>query len=233
MVGGPSSCYFLPVSWGSILTELVPLALVVALSPLSVIPAVLVLHTPRPRPTGLAFLAGWLIGLAALTAIFVELSNLIGGVGDKPPSWASWLRIVLGVALIAFGVYRWAMRKKSEHMPGWMTRLSSLTPPKAAVTAVVLTVVNPKVLFLCAAAGLAIGSAGIGWPQVWIAELWYVVVAGSTVALPILGYAVSGERLDPALTRLKEWLERQHATLVAVILVVIGLLVLYKGVHGL
>ena len=52
--------------WGSVLTELIPLALVVALSPLSIIPAVLVLHTPRPRPTGLAFLAGWLLGLAGV-----------------------------------------------------------------------------------------------------------------------------------------------------------------------
>jgi len=58
-------------------------------------------------------------------------------------------------------------------------------------------------------------------------------VAGSTVALPILGYAVSGDRLDPALSALKDWLERQHASLVALILVVIGLLVLYKGIHGL
>jgi len=32
-----------------VLTELIPLALVVALSPLSIIPAVLVLHTPRRR----------------------------------------------------------------------------------------------------------------------------------------------------------------------------------------
>ena len=63
-------------NWGSVLTELIPLALVVALSPLSIIPAVLVLHTPRPRPTGLAFLAGWLVGLAALTAIFLEVSDL-------------------------------------------------------------------------------------------------------------------------------------------------------------
>ena len=52
--------------WGSVLTELIPLALVVALSPLSIIPAVLVLHTPRPRPTGLAFLVGWLVGLAGV-----------------------------------------------------------------------------------------------------------------------------------------------------------------------
>ena len=46
--------------WASVVGELIPLALVVALSPLSIIPAMLVLHTPRPQPTGLAFLAGWL-----------------------------------------------------------------------------------------------------------------------------------------------------------------------------
>ena len=96
-----------------------------------------------------------------------------------------------------------------------------------------LTVVNPKVLFICAAAGLAIGTAGLGNSSVWIAEAWYVAVAASTVAIPILAYAVSGDRLDVPLTRLKDWMERQHAALVAAILIVIGLLVLYKGIHGL
>ncbi len=99
--------------------------------------------------------------------------------------------------------------------------------------AALLTVANPKVLFICAAAGLAIGTAGLGSTGVWIAELWYVFVAASTVAIPILAYAVSGDRLDLPLTRLKDWMERQHAILVAGILVVIGLLVLYKGIHGL
>lgn len=217
---------------GSVLTELIPLALVVALSPLSIIPAVLVLHSPHPRPTGLAFLAGWLVGLAALTAIFVEVSNLFGAL-DEPPTWASWLRIVVGAALIVFGIYRWFTRAKSEHSPKWMQSLSKLTPPRAAAAGAVLTVVNPKVLFICVAAGLAIGSAGLGQPGVWAAGLYFVIFAGSTVALPILAYAVSGERLDPALARLKDWMERNHATLVAAILVVIGLLVLYKGIHAL
>jgi hypothetical protein len=72
-------------SWGSVLAELVPLALVVALSPLSVIPAVLVLHTPRPRPAGFGFLAGWMVRRAALTVAFVWLSDLLGGDLDKPP----------------------------------------------------------------------------------------------------------------------------------------------------
>ena len=217
----------------SVLTELIPLALVVALSPLSIIPAVLVLHTPRPRPTGLAFLVGWLFGLAALTAIFLEVSNLLGGLGDKPPGWASWLRVVVGAALIVFGIYRWMTRKRSAHTPGWMQSLSKLSPPRAAAAAAALTVVNPKVLFICAAAGLAIGSEGLGSTRAWVAVVWYVAVAGSTVALPILAYAVSGDRLDGPLARLKDWMERQHAALVAAILVVIGLLVIYKGIHGL
>lgn len=220
-------------NWGSVLIELIPLALVVALSPLSIIPAVLVLHTPRPRPTGLVFLVGWLIGLTALTSIFLKVSGLIGGLGGKPPSWASWLRIVVGVALIVFGIYRWLTRKRSAHTPKWMQSMSKLTPARAGAAGLALTVVNPKVLFICAAAGLAIGTTGLEGTRLWLAVLWYVVVAGSTVALPILAYAVSGDRLDEPLTRLKEWMERQHAVLVAVILVVVGLLVLYKGVHGL
>jgi cytochrome c biogenesis protein CcdA len=220
-------------SWGSVLTELIPLAMVVALSPLSIIPAVLVLSTPRPRPTGLAFLAGWLFGLAVLTTVFVEISSLAGGMRDKPPTWASWMRIIVGIALIVFGLYRWFTRKRSAHTPKWMNSMSKFTPPRAGLTAMALTVINPKVLFICAAAGLAIGSAGLRAPGTWAAEAWYVAFASSTVAIPILAYAVAGERLDEPLGRLREWMERQHATLVAAILLVIGLLVLYKGIHGL
>ena len=85
------------------MTGLVPLGLVVALSPITVIPAVLVLQAPRPRPTGLAFLAGWAVGLAVVTAVCVQASHLLGGAHHdhkSPPEWASWLRVVLGAALL-------------------------------------------------------------------------------------------------------------------------------------
>lgn len=220
-------------SWGSVLTDLVPLALVIALSPLSVIPAVLVLDTAKPRPTGLAFLAGWLSGLTVLTTIFLEVSSLAGGLREKPPGWASWLRIVVGAALIVFGLYRWFTRHRSAHTPKWMSSMSKFTPTRAFVAAVVLTVVNPKVLFICAAAGLAIGTAGLRAPGTWGAEAWFVLIAASTVAIPILAYAAAGSRLDDRLAKLKDWMERQHATLIAAILVVVGVMVLYKGIHGL
>ena len=214
------------------LTELIPLALVVAISPLSIIPAVLVLHTPRPKPTSLAYLGGWIFGLTALTAIFIQVSGLLGGL-DETPAWASWLRIVIGIALIVFGVFRWLTRKRSAHSPAWMDKITSATPGRAAVIAAALVVVNPKVLFICAAAGLAIGSAGLGTAGAWISGAFYVLVAASSVAIPVLAYAVAGERLDGPLIRLKDWMERHNAALVAAILTVIGLLLLYKGVHGL
>jgi threonine/homoserine/homoserine lactone efflux protein len=218
-------------NWGSVLVELIPLALIVALSPLSIIPAVLVLHTPRPRPTGLAFMVGWLVGLFVVAAIFVQITGLIGNLG-RPPSWASWLRIAIGAALIVFGVFRWLTRDRA-HTPGWMRSLTTVTPRRGLGTAAVLVVINPKVLFVCAAAGLAIGTAGLGAAGAWFAVVYYMLVAGSSVAIPILAYAASGDRLDPALARLKNWMEQHHASLVAIILVVIGLLVLYKGIHGL
>jgi hypothetical protein len=86
---------------------------------------------------------------------------------------------------------------------------------------------------MCAAAGLAIGTEGLGSRRVWIGVVWFVAIAASTVAIPILAYAVSGKRLEGTLQRVKDWMEQQHATLVAAILIVIGLLVLYKGIHGL
>lgn len=218
-------------SWSSVLTELIPLALVITLSPLTIIPAVLVLHSPRPRPAGLAYLVGWLLMLTVLTAVFVEVSGLLGGF-NQPPKWASWVRVVVGAALIVFGVFRWLTRHRSAHSPAWMRQITDATPTKAGGTAALLAVANPKVLFICAAAGLAIGTAGLGTGRSWATVVWFVLIGGSSVALPILAYAVSGDRLEQPLARLKDWMERHNAALVAAILIVIGLLVLYKGIHA-
>jgi protein-S-isoprenylcysteine O-methyltransferase Ste14 len=224
----------LPVAenWGSVLTKLVPLGLVIALSPITVIPAVLVLHAPRPRPAGLAFLGGWVLGLVALTAAFVGASDLLGGLQQTPPTWASWLRVVLGLALIAFGIYRWLTRHRHTKTPAWLRSFSKLTPVRAGVTGAALGL-RPEVLILCAAAGLAIGTSGLGVTAGWICGAVFVVVSASTVAIPILGYVAAGDRLDDALERLKVWMEENHGAMMAVILIAIGVIVVYNGIHAL
>jgi Sap, sulfolipid-1-addressing protein len=224
----------LPVAgnWVSVLTKLVPLGLVIALSPLTVIPAVLVLHAPRPRPASLAFLAGWVLGLVALTAVFIGASDLLGGLQQAPPRWASWLRVVLGSALIVFGIYSWLIRHRHTKTPAWLRSFSKLTPLRAGVTGAVLAI-RPEVLILSATAGLAIGTGGLGAAGGWMCGAVFVVVSASTVAIPILGYLGAGDRLDDALERLKVWMEENHGAMMAVILVVIGLIVVYNGIHAL
>lgn len=220
-------------SWGSVLTGLIPLGLVVALSPITVIPAVLVLQAPRPRPSGLAFLAGWLVGLAALTALCVGATGSLGGLHRSAPNWASWVRVVLGSVLIVFGIYRWLTRHRHTDSPGWMRSFATIGPVRAAITGTALVVVRPDVLFICVPAGLAIGASGLDDADRWLAAAFFVVVAASSVAVPILAYAAAGHRLDDAMRRLKEWMEKNNAALMAAILVVIGVMVLYNGIDAL
>jgi hypothetical protein len=225
----------LPVagSWGSVLTGLVPLALVIAISPLSIIPAVLVLQAPRPRPSSLAFLAGWLFGLAALTALFVAGSGVLGGMHKSPPTWASWLRLALGSALIVFGIYRWLTRHRHTESPAWMRSFATISPTRAGITGLALVVVRFEVLVMCLVAGLAIGTSQLSVAGELICAAFFVAVSASTVATPVLAYAAAGHRLDDTLARLKDWMEKNNAALLAAILVLIGLMVLYNGIQAL
>lgn len=50
----------------------------VALSPVPIVAVVLMLATPRARANGLAFLAGWLLGLAVAGTIVLLVSGLAG-----------------------------------------------------------------------------------------------------------------------------------------------------------
>jgi len=216
-----------------VLTGLVPLALVIAISPLSIIPAVLVLQAPRPRPSSLAFLAGWLFGLAALTALFVAGSGVLGGMHKSPPTWASWLRVALGSALIVFGIYRWLTRHRHTESPAWMRSFATISPTRAGITGLALVVVRFEVLVMCLVAGLAIGTSQLSVAGELICAAFFVAVSASTVATPVLAYAAAGHRLDDTLARLKDWMEKNNAALLAAILVLIGLMVLYNGIQAL
>ncbi|UXA07585.1 GAP family protein [Mycobacterium sp. SMC-2] len=220
-------------SWGTVLTGLVPLGLVISLSPLTVIPAVLVLQAPRPRPSGLAFLGGWLLSLAALTAVSVAASGLLGGLDKSPPRWSSWLRVVFGSALIVFGIYRWLNRHGHSESPAWMRSFASIAPRRAGMIGAVLAVVRPDVALICIPAGLGIGTSGLGVVGDWVAAAFFVAIAASSVAIPILAYAAAGSRLDDTLARLKDWMDRNNAALLAAVLVLIGAMVLYHGVDAL
>lgn len=214
------------------LIRLIPPALMIALSPITVIPAVLVIHAPRPRSASLAFLGGWLVGLTGLTVFFVATCDLLEHLHKSPPAWVSWLRVLLGVATISFATWWWSTRHRRGDTPGWARPFLTLTPVRAAVTAIVLAPLRFEVLITCATVGLTIGTGGIGAVHGWLNGAVFVAVAGSTVAIPILAYVSAGERLGRELALLKHWMERHHADLEGLILVLAGLMLCYNGLRA-
>lgn len=216
---------------GWLLGQLLAPAMVVAISPFSIIAAViLVLHTDRPGPNGLAFLVGRLIGLAAITTLFMQAPRLVGGF-DRPMS--PWVLITLGAVLLLLGVWVWARRDGMTDEPRWLSRISGITPVGAGVIGVLLVLTNPKMLAATAAAGLLIGTAGLGSAGAGGAVAYYSAVASSTVAVPILAYVAVGARADGHLTRLKEWMHRRSGLVTALILVAVGITLLYTGTRAL
>ena len=102
-----------------------------------------------------------------------------------------------------------------------------------SITGTALVALRPDVLFICIPAGLAIGASGLDEADRWTAAVFFIVVAASSVAVPILAYAAAGHRLDDEMRRLKDWMEKNNAGLMAAILVVIGVMVLYNGIDAL
>ena len=61
----------------------------------------------------------------------------------------------------------------------------------------------------------------------------FALAASVTVALPVLAHVVLGDRATAPLRRANDWLTENNTTIMAVVLLVIGALVLGKGVSGL
>jgi threonine/homoserine/homoserine lactone efflux protein len=217
---------------GEVIAEVMLLGLAVAASPFPIIPAILLLFTPRARATSLGFLAGWVIGIVVGTGLFIALATAIEKL-DEPPTWASWTRMVLGVLLLILGVLRWRNRRAQQEIPAWMQSIDGTTPAKALRLGVLLSAANPKVLLLAGAAGLAIGSAQLNTAGIVLATAAFTVVASSTVALPVLLYAVVGDRILVPLAGLRTWLQENNAAVMSVVITLIGAVLLVKGIGGL
>lgn len=217
----------------SLAPDLFPVAAAVALSPFPIIPVVLLLLTGKPLANGGSFLAGWFGGLVTLAAVFTAAASAVEFWDDEVPSWASWTRVVLGVVLIGLGARKWVRGGTKAETPSWMAALDGYTPPRAAKLGFLLAVANPKVLLLVLAGGVAIGAAELGFAAATAAVLLFAAVAASTVALPVVLRLVGGERIVRPLDAARRWLVKHNDTIVAVVIIAIGVMLTVKGAGGL
>ncbi|UFS57936.1 GAP family protein [Subtercola endophyticus] len=213
--------------------SILPLAFGIAISPIPIIAAILMLLSPKARGTSLGFLLGWVLGIVVAVVVFTLLSALLpqGGDDSSNPT-AGTIKIVLGILLLFLALRQWRSRPKGDAepaLPKWMSAIDSMTPPKALGLGFLLAAVNPKNLLMGIAAGVAIGAAGITVGESVIVIVVFVVIAASTVAVPVIGYLVASARLAAPLKSLHTWLVHNNATVMSILLLVIGVVVIGKG----
>ena len=115
-------------------------------------------------------------------------------------------------------------------MPEWMSAIDSMTAGKALGLGFVLAALNPKNLLLAICAGLIVGGAGLTVGQTTAVIIIFVLLAASTVLVPVIGYLIASARLAGPLDKLREGLEENNATIMAGVLLIIGVSVIGKGI---
>lgn len=222
---------------GEAIGQSLPLAIGVALSPVSIIAVVVLLTSSRARSLGPVFVLGWMLGLVVVGAIVLAVIGPSGANNSgQRTRWISWVLIVLGVLLLvaALRSFRGRSRRGEEApLPAWMGAIDRLKPAVVLGGGAVLGSVRPKNLLLAVGGAAAIAQTGITGGQQAIAYAVFAGIATIGVGAPVVIYFAMGTRSAELLGRLKGWMRRHNAVILAVVLVVIGVTLIDDGISGL
>ena len=215
------------------ISEVLPYAVGVAISPIPIIAVILMLFSGRARTNGPAFLVGWIIGLAVVVGVVYALAEANDVATDSGASdGSSTVQVVLGVVLLVLALRNWRKRPgpgEEAAMPKWMATIDAFTPMKALGLAVVLSAVNPKNLIISVGAAAAVAQAGESTSDSIVALAVFVILASLSIAVPVFFYLLGGAKAKTVLDGWKAWLSANNATVMAVLLLVFGTVLIGKG----
>ncbi|MET4159828.1 GAP family protein [Agromyces sp. PvR057] len=213
---------------------ILPLALGVAISPIPIIAAILMLLSPKARVTSVGFLLGWLVGIIVAITVFTLLATVLPeNDPDASKPIQGVIQLLLGAGLLLLALGQWRKRPKAGEepvLPKWMQAIDKITFSGALGLGFLLSALNPKNLIMAAGAGTEIGSAGLATGEIVLVIAIYVLIAASTVAIPVIAYLIASAKLRGPLDALRVWLAHENAIIMAVLLLVIGVSMLGKGI---
>ena len=212
-------------------------AIFVAISPIPLIAVVAMLAGPNGRVNGVAFLFGWLAGLlvagSALVLLIGEPSEAQTDDSSNPFGWAL---LALGAGMIWLAIKHLRERPRpgeTPEPPSWLSAVDNYNALRAAGLAVALAIANPKNLILLAGAATAVAETGASTESKLEAMLVFAMIALIGPAIPVALRVFAGDRAEPTLAKLRTWLTRNNAMIVAVIALVIAGKLIADGIEAL
>lgn len=197
----------------------------VAISPLALVAIILLLATPRARANAVTFAITWIVALAAIVAVLIAISGLVGASHhDHPATWVGWAKLVIGLAALTIAAQqaRRALHPAPDSGPPAWAQNREHTTITIITLATTLAVINPKNLTQLAAAAVTISSVTPGHGARVIAGVVFLVIASLCVTIPLAIHLFAGDRANTVLTSWKDWATRHNSTIMAVLLTILG-----------
>jgi threonine/homoserine/homoserine lactone efflux protein len=215
------------------ISEVLPYAIGVAISPIPIIAVILMLFSNRAKVNGPVFLLGWVIGLSVVVAVVYAIAHAANAATDSTASdTVSWIKVGLGLVLLGAARRQYAKRPQPGEDPGmpkWMATVDDMKPGAAFVLAIVCSAVNPKNLILAAGAAAWVAQVNDSVGDAVVALLVFVVIASSSVAGAVAYYFIGGAKARAHLDDLKTYLSTHNAAVMATLLLVLGVVLIAKG----
>jgi hypothetical protein len=222
---------------GQAIGEIIPLAIGIAVSPIPIIAVILMLITPKARSNGLAFLGGWLLGLAVVGTVVLVVANTAGVATSSGPSkTVSAIKLAFGLLFLLLAWRQFGKRPRGgaqAPMPKWMRALDGFTPVRSLAVGALLSGVNPKNLMLNVSAAATIAQAGLSGAEQALALVVLVALGSLGIIAPVAVYFAMGDTAAHVLDGWKEWLSAENAVVMAVLFLVFGAVLVGKGIGGL
>lgn len=218
-----------------LISELVPPAIGLALSPLPLIAVVLMILSPNGRARSISFAAGRVGAVLTVAVVVAVLSELVTR-GEDGTRVGAVIRLVLGAVFVVLGVLKLRSRRRAgaePEVPGWMRAIDSMPPSRALGIGFLISAANPKEAIFSIAAGVVIGSAAVPAGQMAAATVVYVLIATVTVVAPVAASVVLGDRARTWLEPLRVWLVRFHAVIIVAVLIILGVVMIGNGLADL
>ncbi len=222
---------------GRAISEVLPFAVGVAISPLPIIAVILVLFSARARVNGPVFALGWVVGVAVVSVVVYLVADA-GDVssGGSASDGSYWAKLVVGLLLVLSAFRHWRKRPapgETTDQPKWMAAIDTLTPIKTGGLAVLLAAANPKNLALSLAAGASLAQAGVSAGEATVGLIVFVVIASVSIVVPVVFYLGGGERAAHVLDGWRTSLSAHNTAMMAVLFLVFGVVLFSQGLRGL
>ena len=222
---------------GGVIGETLPLGRGIALNPISIVVATLILGTVNIPKNGIAFAFGWITGLTVL----LVLTSLL--VQQRTSTDPESTRTIVYVGKITFGLIFilaaiWGLRRRpwgGEDVGSqrWTQMVNEGGVVRSFGLGLFLADFSLKNFALVAAAAGVIGQAGLSNRGVAIAIGIFVLICTIGILVPLLIRIFGNERGDRLLAIWRGWLERNVATITAVVMVLLGAHLIAQGIGGL